>query len=141
MKYSWRIGVIGLSLLICGRLSAGGGGHNMVVMLNPDDENSLRIANANHKLRDIPENHFMFTSINAANKGFVPVWGLNNNSRSIELAQSVVQFIAARGLSGQIDYIASLGQPPATGYDRPTGGWFGRSLTCDLMHADEIAAG
>ena len=41
-------------------LVAGGGGENMLLVVNPNDPASLQIANAYAALRDIPANNILF---------------------------------------------------------------------------------
>ena len=50
------------SLLICTCLWAGGGGENMILVVNPGDENALRVANAYAQLRNIPDRNIIFMS-------------------------------------------------------------------------------
>ena len=45
---------------VAGRAIAGGGGENMLLVVNPNDPASLQIANAYAALRDIPANNILF---------------------------------------------------------------------------------
>src|SRR5215472_1196699 len=58
---AWRqIGILALSFCICGAAYGGGGGENMLLVVNPNDPASLQIANAYATLRDIPANNILF---------------------------------------------------------------------------------
>ena len=48
------------SCLVAGQAIAGGGGENMLLVVNPNDPASLQIANAYAALRDIPANNILF---------------------------------------------------------------------------------
>ena len=88
---------------------AGGGGENMLLIVNPNDEPSLRIANAYVQARHIPVNNILYIApLNAGGFTYHTIW----NTEFTATYQSVIPAaIAARGLTGQIDYLGTLGQP------------------------------
>jgi autotransporter-associated beta strand protein len=100
-----------IAVLACfggGRAMAGGGGENMLLVVNPNDPSSLQIANAYAALRDIPSNNILFIA---------PPAGYQNNGAPIAQAAvmntyltPIAAAIAARGLTNQIDYIGTIGQ-------------------------------
>ena len=47
-------------MLVSGGTFAGGLGHNMLVLVNANSEEALRIAHAYQKLRHIPDGNFIF---------------------------------------------------------------------------------
>jgi hypothetical protein len=97
------------SLIGAAHAFAGGGGQNMLLVVNPNDEASLRIANAYIAARNIPERNVVYLA---------PTTTLPYNIQSVTNAQfnsTYVQqlpaIIQARGLAGQIDYIGTIGGP------------------------------
>ena len=89
---------------------AAGGGENLLLVVNPNDEPSLRIANAYIAARHIPACNVLYIAPPAAPGGLTPldITGAEFNSTYLT---AVPAAIAARGLSNQIDYIGTLGQP------------------------------
>jgi hypothetical protein len=90
---------------------AGGGGQNMLLVVNPNDENSLRMANAYAAARAIPENNILFiANPTAATSGYnlntISYTAYNNTYKN-----TIPNAITARGLDGQIDYIGTIGTP------------------------------
>ncbi len=88
---------------------AGGGGDNMLLVVNPNDAPSLQIANAYAALRDIPSSNIVFIA---------PPSYYQNDGAPITQADVMSTYltpisaaISARGLSGQINYIATIGGP------------------------------
>ncbi len=99
-------------MLVCfaaGRAMAGGGGENMLLVVNPSDPSSLAIANAYAALRDIPSKNILFIAPPAyyQNNGgpISPLDVMNDYLTPIAAA------ISARGLTNQINYIGTIGQP------------------------------
>ncbi len=97
------------SLCFAGRAIAGGGGENMLLVVNPNDPNALQVANAYASLRDIPSSNILFIT---------PPPDYNNNLGN-PISQSEVKntyltpiaaAISARGLENQIDYIGTIGE-------------------------------
>ncbi|MEI8375032.1 MAG: TIGR03790 family protein [Planctomycetota bacterium] len=89
-------------------LMAGGGGENMLLVVNPNDPASLQIANAYAALRNIPANNILFIA---------PPTDYHNDGLPISQAEVTNTYltpisvaISARGLTNQIDYIGTIGQ-------------------------------
>ena len=113
MKHqNWRLSAT-TALLLALLLSpfhstkAGGGGQNMILVIDPTDEHSLRIANAYQELRAIPDQNIVFIETRYLTE---PEIGSGFVYKDHYL-QPITDHIAAMGLGGQIDYIATLGQP------------------------------
>jgi hypothetical protein len=115
---------------------AGGGGENMLLVVNPEDENSLRIAQEYQRLRGIPDANIIYIT---------PLKGFANMFTAVPTeaqwkstyVDTILNTIQARGLSNQIDYIAELGQPYAF-----SGGPYGRqSAGYALANLRQWAAG
>ncbi len=109
------IGKIGILITVLGSFAfaeqarAGGGGENMLLVVNPNDPNALQIANAYATLRDIPTNNILFIT---------PPPDYNNNLGN-PISQTevmntyltpIASAISARGLGNQIDYIGTVGE-------------------------------
>jgi hypothetical protein len=92
---------------------AGGGGANLLLVVNPSDEQQLRIAAEYQRLRHVPDCNVVFVEPRT-NAGFFlasePAAATGFNYVDTYL-KPVADHIAAKGLFGQIDYIAVLGQP------------------------------
>ena len=81
----------------------------MLLLVNPNDEPSLRIANAYVQARHIPVNNILYLSPTTS-QGFTQL--ILSQSAFISTYQSAIPAaIAARGLTNQIDYIGTLGMP------------------------------
>ena len=92
---------------------AGGGGENMLLVVNPNDSASLQIANAYAALRNIPANNIVFIA---------PPTNSNINGQPISQADvtsyylnPIKNYISARGLTNQINYIGTIGQAVSYG--------------------------
>jgi autotransporter-associated beta strand protein len=92
-----------------GRAMAGSGGENMLLVVNPSDPASLQIANAYAALRDIPANNIVYIT---------PPSDYHNDGQPISQAEVMSDYlnpisaaISARGLTNQINYIGTIGQP------------------------------
>ncbi len=129
--YTARFQAFLVALVLCSSSVAyGGGGERMLLVVNPNDENSLRIANAYQQARAIPDNNIVFIAP-------PPSYGYG----SIDLSQAdflsyyvtpISQALAQRGLTNQVDYIGTLGQPNRY-YVTPTNvGDYANSLTYGL---------
>lgn len=90
---------------------AGGGGQNMLLIVNPNDEPSLRIANAYVKARHIPTNNILYI-VPPSVQGFT-LLNITYAQFQSTYQSAVPAAIAARGLTDQIDYIGTIGQPHA----------------------------
>ncbi len=98
-------------LFFCNAALGGGGGENMLLVVNPNDPSALQIANAYAALRDIPANNILFLAPPA------DYLGANGAPQPIAQAEVVpdclapiASAISSRGLSGQINYIGTIGE-------------------------------
>jgi len=87
---------------------AGGGGENMLLVVNPSDPASLEIANAYAGLRDIPARNVLFIT---------PPADYQNNGQPISQSEvtgtyitPIANAISSRGLTNQINYIGTIGE-------------------------------
>ena len=55
-----HLATLGILFLLCDAARGGGGGENMLLVVNPNDPSALQIANAYAVLRDIPANNIVF---------------------------------------------------------------------------------
>lgn len=122
---------------------AGGGGQNMLLLVNPTDENSLRIANAYAKMRAIPANNIVFLTDGVYNPGTIDFMGQVEINVSASTAMSTyikptADAIAARGLTSQIDYIGTLGMAQAYGTKAHYGADTANSLTYGLSRLSSL---
>ena len=88
------------------RCVAGGGPQNVVLIVNPDDPNSLQVANAYVELRHIPDSNIIFIpwSVNAR--------AVTGEQFDVRMLKPVLAAVESRGISDQIDSIAfSCGFP------------------------------
>lgn len=86
----------------------GGGGENMLLIVNPKDEPSLRIANAYIKARNIPTNNVLYLTP-PQTQGFSKMW-ITGTQFTTYYQKPILDAIATRGLSKQIDYLGTIGQ-------------------------------
>ncbi len=110
----WRqLAIVPILLAFCVPAFGGGGGENMLLIVNPNDQASLQVANAYAALRDIPANNILFLQPPSfyQNDGNpilqADVTGGTGNYFSLT---QVASAIASRGLTNQINYIGTLGQ-------------------------------
>ena len=89
---------------------AGGGGENLLLVVNPNDEPSLRIANAYIALRHIPANNVLYLVPPLAPGGGATALDISESQFNSGYVTPIYNAIAARGLINQIDYIGTLGQ-------------------------------
>lgn len=87
---------------------AGGGGQNMLIIVDPNDENAVRIANAYQRLRAIPEDHFLFVEAPRSNE-FLQIRRQGEDEFKQSYVEPLFDHIASHGLTGQIDYVGTLG--------------------------------
>ena len=99
------MGVAGLEMPV----HAGGGPENLLLVVNPIDEGSLRVANAYVAARHIPINNILYITPPSYN-GYYSM-GLTTTDLPTLYQTPILNYIAAHGLSQQIDYISTLGQP------------------------------
>ena len=88
---------------------AAGGGENLLLVVNPNDEPSLRIANAYIAARHIPICNILYLSPPATPGGFTTV-DISEAQFASNYLTPIYNAIASRGLINQIDYIGTLGQ-------------------------------
>jgi len=102
-----------LATLGASRASAGGGPQNVVLVINPNDEDSLTVGNHYAALRDIPGQNVIQIE-----------WRLNRQRMtgkafSDNLIRPILTEIKQRGLEEQIDYIVySCGFPYAVDFSK-----------------------
>lgn len=96
------------ALLATSRLAfAGGGPENMLLVVNPNDESSLRMANAYATARGIPDRNILF--INAPTGVGYKLNTISYSTYTSNYLNAIPAAITARGLDSQIDYIGTLG--------------------------------
>ncbi len=119
---------------------AGGGGENMLLVVNPNEEWAVRIANAYAQARAIPANNIVYLA---------PTTTFGYSALTLKPDAFVSQFqtpilnaISARGLSNQIDYIGTLGEPQRIN-GVPTNNVLSFNYAVDQMtqYAKSLAAG
>ena len=107
-------------LIVCGSglwgvAYAGGGGENMLLVVNPNDEPSLRIANAYIAARHIPANNVLYLVPPSAGGGGATELTITDSQFFSGYLTPINNAIQSRGLINQIDYIGTLGQSQAVG--------------------------
>ena len=100
---------IALSISSWNMARAGGGGENLLLVVNPNDEPSLRIANAYIAARQIPACNVFYYAPPTIPGGLTPL-ELTLTQFTSTYVPAVTNVIASRGLINQIDYIGTLGQ-------------------------------
>ena len=100
------MGVAGLEMPV----HAGGGPENLLLLVNPTDEGSLRVANAYVAARHIPINNIEYITPPNFN-GYINM-SVGTDFTTV-FQTPVLNYISSHGLSQQIDYISTLGQPYA----------------------------
>ncbi|MCF7847578.1 MAG: hypothetical protein K9M45_01915 [Kiritimatiellales bacterium] len=97
----------------CLSVRAGGGGQNLLLLVNPGDEHQVRIAAEYQRLRHIPDGNIVFIEPRQL-VGFYrateadTATGFNYVETYLK---PIVDHIIANALRNQIDYISWLGQP------------------------------
>ena len=121
--------------LLAGLVSAiAGRGQDLLLLVNPNDENAVRIAGEYQQLRHIPDNNILFIAPPVESEfkrltGPAEEWWF-------EYVAEAKQEIERRGLENQIDFIAALGQTPSYSEN---GNY--QSLSFGLMQLDQYFAG
>ena len=121
--------VLTLVLAVSSGVLAGGGGENMILVVNPNDENSLRIANAYAQLRQIPDANIIFDIAPPTSGGYAYT-SLSKQQVSDLYITPLANIINQRGLTN-IDYISTVGQ--ATAYSAPS--YFGSDTRDSVTYA------
>lgn len=85
-----------------------GRAQDLLLLVNPHDENSIRIANAYQSLRSIPERNIVFLA--APSEGGFTNLSLDSESFMQAYLTPLWAAIQDRGLAQQIDFIGALGQ-------------------------------
>lgn len=129
-----------LSLALTSGSLAGGGGENMLLVVNANDENSIRIATAYQQLRNIPTQNILFINSISSN-GMTSLVNSNDTSVTNTYLTPIANAIASRGLTDQIDYIATLGMPTTSYTPKYGGSNSPYSFNYRLMRLDEEMSG
>ncbi len=85
-----------------------GRSQDLLLVVNPNDENAVRIANAYQALRSIPERNIVFFA--APSEGGFTNLNLDNESFVQAYLTPLWNEIQNRGLSQQVDFIGAVGQ-------------------------------
>ena len=94
---------------------AGGGGENLLLVVNPNDEPSVRIANAYIAARHIPANNVLYLVPQSAGGGGAIELSITEAQFHTVYLNPIYNAIQSRGLINQIDYIGLLGQAQVVG--------------------------
>ncbi|MCA9050917.1 MAG: TIGR03790 family protein, partial [Planctomycetaceae bacterium] len=111
-----------------------GRGQDLLLIVNPNDEASVRIAGAYQELRHIPDNNILFIEPPTYD-GFTRLHATAEEFWT-DYVTTIHNAIHDRGLYDQIDFIAALGQPQSFN----DGGDY-QSLSYGLMQLDQYFAG
>src|SRR5512146_2873240 len=90
---------------------AGGGGQNLLLVVNPNDENSVRVAAAYQQIRNIPSSNILFIAGPTTSDGIPVTTPAYTNAWAQNYCSTIQNFITQKGLGNQIDYIGTLGEP------------------------------
>jgi uncharacterized protein (TIGR03790 family) len=96
---------------------AGGGAQNMLLIVNPHDEASLRIAQTYIQARAIPQNNIVYLAP-PTSSGFTKN-AITPQEFTSTYVNALPAIIQQRGLAGQIDYIGTIGHPHKVGGQAP----------------------
>ena len=97
---------------------AGGGGQNMLLVVNPESETGLRVAAAYQQAHHIPDRNVIFISP-PKNVYGNPQMQIADWQFTQQYAQPIAQAIRDRGLEDQIDYIGTIDQPNSFTFKNP----------------------
>lgn len=111
-----------------------GRGQDLLLVVNPADENALRIAGEYRELRNIPDRNIVFVTPPQLD-GFTRLHAPAEEFWA-DYVDQVHSAIDSRGLHGQIDMIAALGQTHSFNEGANI-----QSLTYGLMQLDQYAEG
>lgn len=118
-----------------------GRGQDLLLVVNPNDENALRVANLYQQLRHIPDRNIVFIEP-PLEDGF-PDMSLEPEEFVSQIVTPIANAIRDRGLSSQIDFIGALGMPARYRILNPNG--FGltshQSLSYGLTQVTQYVAG
>ena len=120
---------------------AGGGGENLILVVNPGDEQQVRIAAEYQRTRHLSDDHIVFVEPRTSSGTSGLYMGSENDKLSpvtdYYLAP-VYNHIINHGLTNQIDYIATLGQPFRLAYETTFSSTGYRSFPDAFIHMDEL---
>ncbi len=88
---------------------AGGGGQDVILVVNPNHEGSLRIANAYARVRNIPANNIVFDITGPPLGLFTDTLAISKEQVKSIYIDPLASIISQRGLD-HADYIGTLGQ-------------------------------
>lgn len=111
----------------------GGGGENLLMLVNPDSEYALRIANAYARLRAVPDKNIVFIAPPTA-IGY-PVFSVDPPQFTASYINVLTATLSSRGIGNQIDYIATFGQPQVVNGGYLTAGHERASTVISLTYA------
>ncbi len=98
-------------------VSFAGRGEDLLLVVNPNDENALRVANAYQQLRHIPDRNIVFVEPPLEN-GFLDM-SLDQQQFMTSIVTPIANAIRDRGLSSQIDFIGAIGLPARFSFENP----------------------
>jgi hypothetical protein len=139
VKTKLSIALIG-SLLIQGLALAGGGGANMLLVVDSNDETAVRIATQYQKTRGIPDGNIVFIGTPNLTGTSIP-HRIISQTTSNNYLTTVANAINSRGLSGQIDYIGLIGTPQVVIYNTSSGGTATQSLAYQFSQMTQLLGG
>ncbi len=126
--------------LVASPLWASGGGENMLLVVNPNDENAIRVANAYARIRQIPDRNIIFHAPPRSG-GYTRLW-LNVDQMKDNYITPLTNTIRQRGLSN-VDYIGLIGQStsfsPTSNYTKAYRWSITHALSRLDAHADGLA--
>lgn len=129
------------ALMVATRALAGGGGENMMLVVNASDEAAVRIAGAYQKIRNIPDGNILFITPTDINYGMQRLRTTNDTDLMNTYLNPIASAIRDRGLSSQIDYIGTLGLPTYTTTTKYGGNRDNISVNYRMMRLDQELAG
>lgn len=135
-----RTGAPAALLLAVQPVFAGGGGQNMLLVVNPNDESSLRIANAYAKLRAIPASNFVYVTPEVNWENYTKTY-TSETEVTNRYITPVANAISGRGLTNQIDYIGTLGLNNAFNTRATIGADGANSVTYALSLTTPLSSG
>ncbi len=110
-----------------------GGGHELLLVVNPADENALRVASVYQQLRQVPDCNIVAIEPPVLRRRHVVQ--LTQRQFAELYARPIEKHIADHGLTGQIRFIGMVGQPWRVHHPGAT-----ISMTQAVMEIPQIAA-
>ncbi len=137
---------LGLLAVFAGRVSAGGNGANVAIVVNAESWASMTIANEYIALRDIPAANVVYLT------GVPGFETLSVNGFRERILNPTLQTLEQRGLGAQIDYLvyscdfpygasvtADLGEQKPPQFVTPIGSLTGLTYLCQLVRGKNVA--